>query len=256
MTIYSEPTLYSAGAAGDEASISLDELLSEPEIVGLFSSMVCIKVENGSSTCQQFAAIYPVILVPSIYFIGCPHTLLTLLSHDDNFVVDSSTGLDLEVTGGKLTKEMLLSSFNKVSGTKAPNTEAKQSEPARDDATSSSVQVEPVAGASANLQERVEKAKMMVEQRRQEKEDAEKEKEKSTEMERRELGKAMLEVKRNKEEKELRDAAMQRRKDKEETKKALEKVRAQMEQDKLDKVYKVMVEFCINLVTSEEKVRG
>ena len=70
MTIYSEPTLYSTGAAGDEASISLDELLSEPEIVGLFSSMVCIKVENGSTTCKQFAAIYPVILIPSVYFIG------------------------------------------------------------------------------------------------------------------------------------------------------------------------------------------
>ena len=54
-------------------------------------------------------------------------------------------------------------------------------------------------------------------------------------MERRDLGKAMLEMKRSKEEKELRDAALQRKKDKEEAKKALEKVRAQMEQDKLDK---------------------
>ena len=45
-------------------------MLSDPEIIGVLSSMVCIKVENGSTTCKQFAAIYPVILIPSVYFIG------------------------------------------------------------------------------------------------------------------------------------------------------------------------------------------
>jgi len=202
------------GAEGDEASQDLSDLLADPEIIGQLSSMVCIKVENGSTTCKQFAAIYPVILIPSIYFI------------------DSTTGLDLEVTGGKLTKEMLLSSLRKVSGPRATKAVSEQGSGA---GPSSSVEVEAVAGSSSNLQDRVEKAKMMVEQRRQEKESAAAEKEKSSETERRELGKAMLEMKRNKEEKELRDAAMQRRKDKEEEKVALEKVRAQMEQDKLDK---------------------
>ena len=45
-------------------------MLSDPEIIAVLSSMVCIKVENGSTTCKQFAAIYPVILIPSVYFIG------------------------------------------------------------------------------------------------------------------------------------------------------------------------------------------
>ena len=135
-----------------------------------------------------------------------------------------------------MTKEMLLSSFSKVSAPRTQNTDII-TEPVTG-TEASAVEVEPVAGASSNLQDRVEKAKMMVEQRRQEKEDAEKEKEKTKEMERRELGKAMLEMKRSKEEKELRDAALQRRKDKEEEKKALEKVRAQMEQDKIEKVRK------------------
>ena len=153
------------------------------------------------------------------------------------FVVDSSTGLDLEVTGGKLTKEMLLASFNKVSAaSKSAKTERPPvAVPQAEAGPSSTVEVEAVAGASASLQERVEKAKMLVEERRLEKENAEKEKVKSKEVERRDLGKAMLEMKRSKEEKELREAALQRKKDKEEAKKALEKVRAQMEQDKLDK---------------------
>ena len=117
-----------------------------------------------------------------------PHSLTIL-------VLDSSTGLDLEVTGGKLTKEMLLSSFSKVSAPRTQNTDIR-TEPVTG-TEASAVEVEPVAGASSNLQDRVEKAKMMVEQRRQEKEDAEKEKEKTKEMERRELGKAMLEMKKS-----------------------------------------------------------
>ena len=67
--------LSTEGKEKDEAGLSLEALLADPEIVGLFSSMVCIRVENGSPTCQQFAAIYPVILIPSIYFIGNPAPL-------------------------------------------------------------------------------------------------------------------------------------------------------------------------------------
>ena len=50
--------------------MKLDEVLADSEIISRFSSMVCIKLENGSQTCSQFAAIYPVIIVPSVYFIG------------------------------------------------------------------------------------------------------------------------------------------------------------------------------------------
>ena len=49
--------LSTEGKEKDEAGLSLEALLADPEIVGLFSSMVCIRVENGSPTRQQFAAI-------------------------------------------------------------------------------------------------------------------------------------------------------------------------------------------------------
>ena len=59
-----------SGSSEDEATVKLDEVLDDPEIISRFSTMVCIKLENGSPTCSQFAAIYPVIIVPSVYFIG------------------------------------------------------------------------------------------------------------------------------------------------------------------------------------------
>ena len=75
---------FSPGDEEDEATRSLTEVLSDPEIIGVLSRMVCIKVENGSTTCRQFAAIYPVILVPSVYFIGSqPAEGLALLSLTD-----------------------------------------------------------------------------------------------------------------------------------------------------------------------------
>ena len=64
------------GQEADEATKKVNEVLTDPEVVSKFSSMVCIKLENGSTTCSQFAAIYPVILIPSIFFIG--NNIITL----------------------------------------------------------------------------------------------------------------------------------------------------------------------------------
>merc|ERR1719229_2117212 len=66
--------------------------LADGEVLGQLSSMVCIEVSAGSTTCAQFSAIYPVMVVPSVYFI------------------DSTTGVDLEITGGLVTKDSLLAS--------------------------------------------------------------------------------------------------------------------------------------------------
>jgi len=220
------------GPSSDEASVKLDEVLADSEIISRFSSMVCIKLENGSPTCSQFAAIYPVIIVPSVYFI------------------DSSSGVDIEITGGVITKESLLGSFSKVSDKMSSSVtsdavkEEKTSEETKEPVQSSS-------SASSTLQDRVERAKMLVEQRKAEKEAAEGDKEKSKEMERREVGKAMLDQKRRQEEKELRDAAVARRKDKEEERLARERVKAQLEQDKLDK----RVKFQAEKVAAEENRR-
>merc|ERR1719469_147344 len=61
----------------------------------MFDDMVCIKVENGSTACTQFSQIYPVIIVPSVFFI------------------DSATGVDLEITA-VVSKESLTASVKKA----------------------------------------------------------------------------------------------------------------------------------------------
>jgi len=236
------------GQPEEEATKALDDILQDQEIVARLSNMVCIEVINGSTTCTQFSAIYPVVLVPSIFFI------------------DSSTGVDLEITGGILSREGVIQSIDRtmeklkgvaedskteiVSVTAATQSPAASSSIESADVTaasqpspipSSSTETSPIqeesvsesAGVSVSLQERVEKAKRLAAQRQAEREAAEKEKEKSAEMERRKLGKEMNELKSKQEEQELKEAALNRKKDKEEEKKAREAVKAAIEQDRL-----------------------
>jgi len=58
------------GKSDEDPTIKLTEILEDLEVVSVLTGMVCISVENGTNTCMQFSSIYPVILVPSVYFIG------------------------------------------------------------------------------------------------------------------------------------------------------------------------------------------
>ena len=180
------------GGEDDEATKSLNSLLEDPEIFSRLSGMVCIELENGSPMCAQFSAIYPVILIPSIYFI------------------DSNTGVDLEILGAIITKETILSSIDKVSeksGSINTPSDASVSESVPDSIgeapseMSGSLSTEALAPnrsdtqATTSLEERVKKAKALAAQRQAEREEAEKNKEKSAETERRQLGKEMSELK-------------------------------------------------------------
>ena len=166
---------------------------------------MCIKLEAGSPTCTQFSAIYPVLLLPCVFFI------------------DSATGVDIEITGGAtLNKESLLASLNRATnlpaGTTAlpaespavstPTAETKipavaspvavatpavVAAPAAEPVEGGSAAVEPAAAAAGGsagqqLEARVERAKQLMEERRLERERQEKEKEKTEEQRRREAG--------------------------------------------------------------------
>jgi len=225
------------GKSDEDPTKELDKILEDSEVVAALNNMVCISVENGTNTCLQFSSIYPVILVPSVYFI------------------DSNTGVDLEITGGIVTKETLISSINKALAKVGEAVVAVQATPAvaetksaeaedtnevkQSESSTSEVVVQPEAANSSRseipLEDRVARAKELMAQRQAEREAQEKEKEKDKEKERREVGKALLERKRMQEERDLKEAALARRKDKEEEKKAKEAVKAAIEQDRIDR---------------------
>ena len=100
--------------------------------------------------------------------------------------LDSSSGVDIEITGGVITKESLLQSFSKVSDKMTGSVKETEKE---ETVTVKTQEPQQSSSSSSSLQERVERAKMLVEQRKAEKEAAEDDKEKNKEMERREVGK-------------------------------------------------------------------
>ena len=57
-------------SGADDGAKKLNSVLEDSKIISKFAKMVCIRLENGSAAFDQFAAIYPVKLIPSIYFIG------------------------------------------------------------------------------------------------------------------------------------------------------------------------------------------
>ena len=87
------------GEDDDDNSRKFLDLMNDDEVTSQLTKDNCValKLKYESEACKQFSALYPVILVPSVYFI------------------DSSNGVDVEVTGGqKMTKERLLESIKKA----------------------------------------------------------------------------------------------------------------------------------------------
>lgn len=231
----------------DDQSSALLTILDSDDVKSRLSltstpPVVAIKILNGSTTCAQFSQVYPVVLVPSVYFI------------------DSSSGLDLEVTGGEISNEKLSESINKAVSKMKPSSDSQPSVAASSSSAESitsptAVRIEharqtlndavPIsssnttatssetAGASAlTLEERVAKAKELLAQRQAQKAKEEEEQQKAKERERRELGQTLSDLKRKREEEEMIKAAQERRKDKEEERLAREKIKAQIAQDR------------------------
>jgi len=205
--------------------------------MGFNSNCVSIQIGYQDEARKQFEQFYPVIIVPALYFI------------------ESSSGLNLEVAAGEVTKEKLLASLTKALGSKSPaaatatpSTDEKcQTATSSTETSPSTSSEQPVEGATSSssstantdpkvaLEERVARAKELLEKRRQQKASEEDGKEKNREVERRELGKNLQEFKRKQEETESLRVAEERKKDKAEEAAARERVRAQIAQDRAEK---------------------
>jgi len=228
------------GAESCENSKTFTDILNSDDVSSEFNSnCVSIRIGYEDEARKQFEQFYPVIIVPALYFI------------------ESSSGVNLEVAAGEVTKEKLMASLTKALGSKSPSIGASatpstdekcQTATSTTDTSPSTSSEQPVEGAtssasssSANtdpkvaLEERVARAKELLEKRRQQKASEEDGKEKNREVERRELGKNLQEFKRQQEEAESLRVAEERKKDKAEEAAARERVRAQIAQDRAEK---------------------
>ncbi|KAM9805040.1 UBX domain-containing protein 4 [Neosynchiropus ocellatus] len=226
------------------------------------SCCVAIKVDARSETCVQFSQIYPVVCIPSCFFIG-------------------ENGIPLEVIAGTVTAEELIRRIKKVKelhvqqlGQTAENqhhhagpASAHDSAPAESTALPSGTNInlpsmectDPSLGAAENdvgtsgggdagldgagscvqtqehMDAKVERLTKKLEERRERRKKEEEENEIEKEMERRKMGKDMQDFKRKQEEMKTKQLLEERLKEKAEEKAARERVKQQIELDRADR---------------------
>ncbi|KAM9189517.1 UBX domain-containing protein 4 isoform 1-T1 [Mergus octosetaceus] len=227
---------------------------------------VAIKIDTKSEACLQFSQIYPVVCVPSSFFIG------------DN-------GIPLEVIAGSVSVEELITRIHKVkqmhaekgqplenpSQSSAPcpssqsdgapenvqstaagfcdsaesvTSETVRPSAANDGANSGQASQEAAQSSDAqasgaqpanDLALKVERITKKLEERREEKRKEEEQKEIKKEIERRKTGKEMLEYKRRQEEELTKRMLEERNREKAEEKAARERIRQQIAMDRAER---------------------
>lgn len=215
------------------------------------SCCVAIKVDARSETCVQFSQIYPVVCIPSCFFIG-------------------ENGIPLEVIAGTVSAEELIRRIHKVkelhlqqlgktapaaapvapcssppadsiaspSGTNTALPEMGRTEPSLGAAAENDVGTsEGAAGAQSqeHLDAKVERLTKKLEERRERRKKEEEENEIEKEMERRKTGKDIQDFKRKQEEMKTKQLLEERLKEKAEEKAARERVKQQIELDRADR---------------------
>ncbi|XP_054236938.1 UBX domain-containing protein 4 [Indicator indicator] len=224
---------------------------------------VAIKIDSKSEACLQFSQIYPVVCVPSSFFIG------------DN-------GIPLEVIAGSVSVEELVTRIHKVkqmhtlkgqpleNGSQSSPCPSSQSNGAPENTQSRTVEccdspvpsetIRPPAvedGADSgqasreaansldeqmsdaqpvnDLALKVERLTKKLEERREEKRKEEEQKEIKKEIERRKTGKEMLEYKRRQEEELTKRMLEERNREKAEERAARERIRQQIAMDRAER---------------------
>ncbi|XP_063789828.1 UBX domain-containing protein 4 [Pseudophryne corroboree] len=249
-------------AGDDEQSKHMEESWMNNDVVRTASDgFVAIKIDSQSETCLQFSQIYPVVCVPSSFFIG-------------------ENGIPLEVIAGSIAAEELIAKITKVKQMNTgkndrlpedanlstnsqvscstesctvsqcdlqsedsapaeaqpipPVTSSAQGEDSPADQTEQ-LQEDASGTTSKDTTEEIQRLASLLENKMEKKKKDEQEKEIKREVERRKVGKDMLEYKKKQEDEQAKRALEERNREKAEDKAALERIRQQIAQDRADR---------------------
>lgn len=253
-------------AGDDEQSIQMAASWEDEKVTEASSNnFVAIKIDTKSEACLQFSQIYPVVCVPSSFFIG-------------------DSGIPLEVIAGSVSADELVTRIHKVqqmhsskgetsvtndnqseSSVSTPsasfepndvceNTESRNTElcetPATSDTKSDIETGGECSGRDSLSQEsrrcsnqrpaedltvRVERLTKKLEERREEKRKEEEQREIKKEIERRKTGKEMLDYKRKQEEELTKRMLEERSREKAEDRAARERIKQQIALDRAER---------------------
>lgn len=273
----------------DEATAKLNKFINEPRIKDKLESddFVAIKIESETETYMQFASIYQMVPVPSIFFIGKTGTPLDIATG----VVASVEELESKIikvleSSGKATstasaatsmtnafikeESKATSSDAAVKETpKVPN-EDKEDESSNEVVCKDSIcfkkpkdslqyeekkNLEDTAGTSqsaSNEEEaKLEETRKFLEQKRRERIEEEKRLEKESEIRRRKEGKDMQNLRAWQKDQEIKEVKESIKRDRLEEQAARERIRAQIAADRAERAHKFSPEAQEQATTSQ-----
>ncbi|GFQ77719.1 UBX domain-containing protein 4 [Trichonephila clavata] len=223
----------------DEMSKQMTDTYNNPAVAEKLShdSIVALKLIANSVPYMQFCAIYPVLVIPSSFFIG-----------GNGAPIEIITGSLAPAEFSKKLEKLLVTyeaSFQMKKESQVNSTSSSSKEPeisipsgSQNENSESEPSTSQTATAAESLQEKIERAKVLVEAQKHQKAQQEKEKEKEDEIKRRNMGKAVQQAQQTRQDNELKEWAKNRAKEKEEERLAREKVKAMIAQDRAERAAK------------------
>uniref|UniRef100_A0A1L8DT63 UBX domain-containing protein 4 n=1 Tax=Nyssomyia neivai TaxID=330878 RepID=A0A1L8DT63_9DIPT len=231
-------------AGTDELSINLGGLIDSDTIRKYLESerFVAIRIESGSEAYQQFAQIYQLVPLPSIFFIGQNGTPLDVVTSLTTTVEDLEKKINAVL---KVVPVVAPAAEVKVPETKAGPSAAAISSAEKVDAKveqgSSNVVCEDGVCRRVEeppLDDKVARAKELIEKKRKEKEAEEARQEREKELQRRRQGQDVAALKKWQEDQELKQLKEDRMREKKEAEEAKRKILEQIEQDRRERAQK------------------
>ncbi|BFZ22549.1 hypothetical protein BsWGS_25588 [Bradybaena similaris] len=244
----------------DESSTDMESYLHKDDVTGVVeaSNGVAVKLSASSNDCKFFSQIYPVVVIPSTFFIadtGLPLEVIAECKSHEDFLAKVKNAVEMQArASGAPGPSQPPAQQQQQSSSAASPVVASAASPVVASATDSSQDMdEDISGAvaaarsseddipegavstQASLEDRVEKAKQLVEKKREDKMRKEAEEERRREIERRTTGRNVQKLHQQQRDMELLEAKMELKKDREEEKLARQRVKDEIERDRAEK---------------------
>lgn len=223
--------------SGDgEASTEMEQRLHSDEVTSLCEGKKCVavKLASDSNDCKFFSQIYPVVLIPSTFFIahsGVPLEVIGEVKSSEDFLAKVKTALELQ---SKMIKDQATSSQGESSNSNS-NVETGAAAAAAASVSEEGGDQLSEEQQRAALEDKVERAKQLVEQKREDKMKKEAEEEKRRERERREVGQSVQRLRDQQRQQEMIEASKELKKNREEDRLARQRVKDEIARDKAEK---------------------
>ncbi|XP_014212775.1 UBX domain-containing protein 4 [Copidosoma floridanum] len=237
----------------DDASQEVARSLNSPEVSSCLESekFVAIKLQSDSENYTFFAQIYQFVPVPSIFFIGDNGTPLEIIGNSLP-PVDLKTKIDSILAkanpNSSNTSTNLIEAEQKAHSSENNQTSETESKISseinntnNDGAASGNVEssaaqsAEDKAAFEISQEEKLKRARELIEVQKKKKQEEEEKKEREREIERRKVGRDLQKLRQQQQDKDIKDAQQERLREKAAEQAAREKILKQIAEDKLER---------------------